>query len=328
MQESGKKYGFTIAIKELVNTVPNLFRYTKAFIKKYNVELPDTWRFFSHKFDFYEGKNAESYVSVRGEKDLWKTVQDRVPMYHALEYMKQPGVDREQLDQYSIDKLVDHSNKKGIPLGNKDQFERSEFTLCHFWSNFEIARTDLFTSPEYRAYFNFLENSKGFYTERWGDAPIHSLAAGLFLNTSEIHYFRDIGYKHSTLGHCPHNSPNQLPYEEGPNYRHSYTAKEEKFWAAFDKPVEKDGVGTGCRCVCPTNSKSKDIENSGGSCIKDWAALLDDDQEGRFHFDLDVVEEQALKMYREYLKSHGGNGEGWVLSQDQIDELRENIIWH
>ncbi|GME91276.1 unnamed protein product [Ambrosiozyma monospora] len=249
-------------------------------------------------------------------------------MYHALDYLKQPGADREKLDQFSIDKLVDHSNKRGIPIGSRDQMDRSEFSLCHFWSNFEIARTDLFTSPEYKAYFDFLENSKGFYTERWGDAPIHSLAAGMFLSSSEIHYFRDIGYKHATLRHCPYNSPNQLPYESGPNYRHSYTPKEENFWAAFDKPVEQDGVGVGCRCVCPDKKRKNEIEDTGGSCIPAWAKLLDDKQERKFHFDMDVVEQKAVGLYREYLKSHGSNGDGWKLSQDQIDKLRENIVWH
>ncbi|GME74983.1 unnamed protein product [Ambrosiozyma monospora] len=99
MQETGKKYGFTIAIKELYNTVPNLFRYTRAFINKYNIQLPDTWDFLSYQFDFYEGKNANHYVGVRSELDLWKILQDRVPMYHALDYLKQPGADREKLDQ-------------------------------------------------------------------------------------------------------------------------------------------------------------------------------------------------------------------------------------
>ena len=38
---------------------------------------------------------------------------------------------------------------------------------------------------------------------RWGDAPIHSIAAALFLDKSRIHFFNDIGYKHGDFGHCP-----------------------------------------------------------------------------------------------------------------------------
>jgi alpha 1,2-mannosyltransferase len=38
---------------------------------------------------------------------------------------------------------------------------------------------------------------------RWGDAPVHSIAVGLFLNKSEVHFFNDVGYKHEPFMHCP-----------------------------------------------------------------------------------------------------------------------------
>lgn len=38
---------------------------------------------------------------------------------------------------------------------------------------------------------------------RWGDAPVHSIAVGIFLNKSEVHFFNDIGYKHEPFMHCP-----------------------------------------------------------------------------------------------------------------------------
>ncbi|PJF17139.1 hypothetical protein PSACC_03031 [Paramicrosporidium saccamoebae] len=74
---------------------------------------------------------------------------------------------------------------------------------CHFWSNFEIASFDFFRSPEYNQYFELLDRKGGFFYERWGDAPVHSIAAGLFLSTEEIHYFHDIGYRHYPFSHCP-----------------------------------------------------------------------------------------------------------------------------
>jgi hypothetical protein len=39
--------------------------------------------------------------------------------------------------------------------------------------------------------------------QRWGDAPVHSLAAGLFLPKSKIQFFDEIGYEHSPYTHCP-----------------------------------------------------------------------------------------------------------------------------
>lgn len=48
-----------------------------------------------------------------------------------------------------------------------------------------------------------MDSKGGFFYERWGDAPVHSLAVAMMLKTSEVHFFNDIGYKHNPLMHCP-----------------------------------------------------------------------------------------------------------------------------
>lgn len=77
------------------------------------------------------------------------------------------------------------------------------YNLCHFWSNFEIADMDFWRSKEYDEYFEFLDKSGGFFYERWGDAPVHSIAVSLFLNKEKIHFFRNIGYQHGVYQMCP-----------------------------------------------------------------------------------------------------------------------------
>ncbi|KAF3012568.1 alpha 1,2-mannosyltransferase 2.4.1 [Neopestalotiopsis sp. 37M] len=62
----------------------------------------------------------------------------------------------------------------------------STYNKCHFWSNFEIADLNFFRSQAYLDYFEFLDKAGGFFYERWGDAPVDSIAAALFLNKSEI----------------------------------------------------------------------------------------------------------------------------------------------
>ena len=37
----------------------------------------------------------------------------------------------------------------------------------------------------------------------WGDAPVHSIAAALFLPREKIHFFEDIGYFHVPFNNCP-----------------------------------------------------------------------------------------------------------------------------
>ncbi|KAF9016819.1 glycosyl transferase [Hymenopellis radicata] len=77
------------------------------------------------------------------------------------------------------------------------------YNLCHFWSNFEIADLDFWRSEAYSKFFEYLESKGGFYYERWGDAPVHSIAAALFAPKDQLHFFRNIGYRHDPFQHCP-----------------------------------------------------------------------------------------------------------------------------
>jgi len=89
---------------------------------------------------------------------------------------------------------------------------------------------EFWRSERYRKYFEFLDEKGGFYYEvrgrparsfpfrlptsplrwyavlvvqRWGDAPIHSLAVALLARKEEIHFFEEIGYRHTPFQHCP-----------------------------------------------------------------------------------------------------------------------------
>ncbi|ODV62846.1 glycosyltransferase family 15 protein [Ascoidea rubescens DSM 1968] len=81
-----------------------------------------------------------------------------------------------------------------------------KYNLCHFWSNFEIASLNFFRSQKYREYFDYLDKTGGFFYERWGDAPIHSIAVSLFEDRNKIHFFDDIGYNHGVYHSCPLNT--------------------------------------------------------------------------------------------------------------------------
>ncbi|EPX74385.1 alpha-1,2-mannosyltransferase [Schizosaccharomyces octosporus yFS286] len=84
--------------------------------------------------------------------------------------------------------------------------EGRDYSLCHFWSNFEVADLDFFRSDAYQKYFDYLDNAGGFFYERWGDAPVHSIALSLFLDKDQILFFKDIGYEHSPIIYCPTNN--------------------------------------------------------------------------------------------------------------------------
>ncbi|KAF2838660.1 glycosyltransferase family 15 protein [Patellaria atrata CBS 101060] len=77
------------------------------------------------------------------------------------------------------------------------------YNHCHFWSNFEIGNLNWLRSKAYIDYFTKLDRDGGFFYERWGDAPVHSIAAALMLKKDQIHFFNDIAYYHVPFTHCP-----------------------------------------------------------------------------------------------------------------------------
>ncbi|KAF7549027.1 hypothetical protein G7046_g8469 [Stylonectria norvegica] len=84
------------------------------------------------------------------------------------------------------------------------------YNKCHFWSNFEIGNLNWLRSQAYIDFFESLDQDGGFFYERWGDAPVHSIAAGLLLDKEEVHFFNDIAYYHVPFTHCPTGEKTRL----------------------------------------------------------------------------------------------------------------------
>ena len=49
MERANKTYGWTIAVKELRETVPNLFRYASAYKRNHNLQSQGLWEMFLEK---------------------------------------------------------------------------------------------------------------------------------------------------------------------------------------------------------------------------------------------------------------------------------------
>ncbi|XPS72143.1 hypothetical protein M3J09_004312 [Ascochyta lentis] len=114
------------------------------------------------------------------------------------------------------------------------------WNMCHFWSNFEIADMDFFRSTQYRDIFRFLDEDGGFYYERWGDAPVHSLAAAILLKPEQVHHFSDFGYRHASFQYCT-NAPTDEEKRKG-------------IFVSSASEVRNVGMSPreelGCKCVC------------------------------------------------------------------------------
>ncbi|KAK9447515.1 nucleotide-diphospho-sugar transferase [Limtongia smithiae] len=103
--------------------------------------------------------------------------------------------------------------------------EGFSYNRCHFWSNFEIGNMDFWRSQAYMDFFNSLDQDGGFFYERWGDAPVHSIAASLLLPKNKVHYFQDIGYWHVPFTNCPTNREDRLRLKCSCNPRDNFSWK-------------------------------------------------------------------------------------------------------
>ncbi|EGV62117.1 hypothetical protein CANTEDRAFT_125662 [Yamadazyma tenuis ATCC 10573] len=121
---------------------------------------------------------------------LWPTVEKFIEAYPDLIH---PNNSLEFITSREVD-LNYH-----VPMVNSS----SEYNLCHFWSNFEIGSLNFWRSEAYSKFFEFLDQSGGFYYERWGDAPVHSIGLNLLADKNSIHHFDDIGYYHPPYMACP-----------------------------------------------------------------------------------------------------------------------------
>ncbi|UKZ97047.1 uncharacterized protein TrAFT101_011817 [Trichoderma asperellum] len=226
MIENNKTYGFTIAVKELRETVPNIFRYASAYKRNNNLTSQGLWEMFV-----------------------------------------EPQEPKEQHDDPNA--LPDEPKPSSQAPIDPEAMEGEKYNMCHFWSNFEIAKLSWFRSKEYNDFFEMMDRSGGFWMERWGDAPIHSLAAGALLAPRDIHYFRDFGYRHTTIQHCPANAPaRQLPrppFLEMTTLDERKRVEEDQYWESWDEAKEN---GVGCRCRCDTDIV--DVEGKDGSCLAEW----------------------------------------------------------
>ena len=118
MARRGKVYGYTIALWEIGDSCPALFRAAADWMDARGVKPSALWR-----------------ASVSASWAPW-------PLRSLL------------MSWFA------HRDARG-----------DAWSLCHYWSNFEIADMDFFRSPEYQAFFEYLDRKGGFYFERVRFSP-------------------------------------------------------------------------------------------------------------------------------------------------------------
>lgn len=155
MARANKTYGFTIAVKELKETVPNIFRYASAYKRKHKMKSKGLWEMFLEP-------QPEEPKSLPKDDPKYQT-----PLPEEI-MSTEPGHGR-------------------LPEIDPEAMEGETYNMCHFWSNFEIARLDWFRSQEYEDFFQMMDRSGGFWMERVSCLVMSSVCTRADRFSGEMH---------------------------------------------------------------------------------------------------------------------------------------------
>lgn len=165
--------------------------------------------FYRHElmkdYEFYWRVEPGVKIYCDIDYDIFKFMKDNNKKYGFTISLREYEATIETL--WKTTKEFTDANPELVHKNNMMDFvsddQGTSYNLCHFWSNFEVASLDLWRGEAYTKYFDFLDHAGGFFYERWGDAPVHSIGAALFLDRNEIHHFADVGYYHVPFHSCP-----------------------------------------------------------------------------------------------------------------------------
>lgn len=68
-----------------------------------------------------------------------------------------------------------------------------------FYTNFELGKVKWFLTSPYMEFYNSLDETGGFYTKRWGDAPVKFLGINIFLSEKHIIPVNGFTYQHGAV---------------------------------------------------------------------------------------------------------------------------------
>ncbi|OTA61542.1 glycosyltransferase family 15 protein [Hypoxylon sp. EC38] len=168
----------------------------------------DVFRFMQDN-DMAYGFNMAILDDARSFPSLWERTKAFIDRNEEL-------IDEDADFNWLLHTAEDRDETIRPNTGGEEAASDGEYNNCQFYSNFEIGSLDFFRSKEHRAYFDHLDRSGGFYYERFGDAPVHTLSVSMFLPKRRIWYFRDIGYAHGLCEQCPPHE-HQLKLGSQPN---------------------------------------------------------------------------------------------------------------
>src|SRR6218665_2187939 len=164
-----------------------------------------TWRLGYRHMCSFHAKLIYEQVIIRGFEFSWRLDDDseilRPIHYDVFQFMRNNSF------QYGYVMVVNEDPSCTVNLWESVEFYIRNTTTnttffeqlqkySMFYNNFEISRLSLWFSADYQNYIQYIDGLGGIYYNRWGDAPIKSLAVSMFVPWNQTYHFKDIGYRH------------------------------------------------------------------------------------------------------------------------------------
>ena len=141
----------------------------------------DVFRYMADRNKTY-GFVINLYDAPQSMPSLWPETKKFLAAHPEYEFGGAEGEENSEKSKNAREWLEDSKRRP------EHNMKANGYSTCHFWSNFEIGDMDFFRATPYEEYFQHLDRAGGFFYERWGDAPVHSIGLGLFADASKIHW--------------------------------------------------------------------------------------------------------------------------------------------
>lgn len=139
-------------------------------------------------YKFYLRLDCDSFIRTKLSYDIFNWMELEDNDYGFIE----------QAVQFDNPRVVEGLWDKAKEILKKELVEKIPSGKM-FYTNFEIGKIERFRQNDYMNFFDLLDNSGGFYTKRWGDAPIKFLGVTCLFDLAKVSPVFGFTYQHGAV---------------------------------------------------------------------------------------------------------------------------------
>lgn len=136
------------------------------------------------EYRYYLRLDTDSFIRTSLNYDIFEWAQQNECYYGYIE----PAIQKD--NPKVIEGLWDYVNKL---------YPNNISEGMMYYTNFELGKVNWFLTSPYMEFYNELNQTGGFYTKRWGDAPVKYLGVNLFMNQNNILPVSGFTYQHGAI---------------------------------------------------------------------------------------------------------------------------------